>query len=223
MKTSSSGLSRRLVAGLFSALLGACAGSASAQVGMQPMQVGAMTVTLVYPTTALASRQTLGPFRIDVALGAPALEKRQRLIVISHGSGGSPLANHALAAAFAQAGFVVAQPLHEGNNFQDQRLAGPETFIKRPGEVTQVIDALAKEPRWAVRLALDKVGVHGMSAGGVTGLSLAGAQWRRLDLIRHCQNQAQDDEGFCFAGAASGPARTERQAAFDNVGTAPDA
>lgn len=223
MNTSSPRLFRRLAAGLFSALLGVCAGTASAQVGMQQMQVGAMTVTLIYPTATVASNQTLGPFSIDVALGASALDKRQRLIVMSHGSGGSPLADHALAAAFAQAGFVVAQPLHEGNNFRDQRLAGPETFIKRPGEVTQVIDALANDPRWAGRLALDKVGLHGMSAGGVTGLSLAGAQWRRLDLVRHCQAHAQDDEGFCFAGAVSAPARAERQASFDSADKTPEA
>jgi len=223
MNTPSRRLFRRLLAGIFSAVSGVIAGTASAQVGMQQMQVGAMTVTLVYPTTSVASTQALGPFSIDVALGAPALEKRQRLIVMSHGSGGSPLADHALAAAFARAGFVVAQPLHEGNNFRDQRLAGPETFIKRPGEVTQIIDALANDPRWSSRLALDKVGVHGMSAGGVTGLSLAGAQWRRIDLVRHCKAHEQADAGFCFAGANDAAARAGRQAAFDSADKTPEA
>ena len=223
MNTSSPHLSRSLVAGLLTALFGPCAGTASAQVGMQQMQVGAMAVTLIYPTTSVASTQTLGPFSIDVDLGAPALEKRQRLIVMSHGSGGSPLADHALAAAFAKEGFVVAQPLHEGDNYRDQRLAGPDTFVKRPGEVTQVIDALANNPRWSGRLALDQVGVHGMSAGGVTGLSLAGAQWRLLDLLRHCKAHAKDDEAFCFQGANSAAARAERQAAFDITDKTPEA
>lgn len=212
----------QLAGSLCAAALALSTGSAHAQVGQRQLQVGALPVTLTYPTAATAQTQTLGPFTIQVALNAPPRDQRQRLVVISHGTGGSAIADHALADKLARAGFVVAQPLHEGDNFRDQRLAGPESFDRRPREVTQVIDALARDPLWSSRLALDKVGVHGMSAGGVTGIALAGGQWRLLNLIRHCNHNAQADESFCFQGARDGAARAERQARYDQARWWPD-
>ena len=201
--------------------LGASA-AAQAQVGMSSWHVQARPVTLIYPTQAVSRLQSFGPFTIDVALNAAPVERRQRLIVISHGTGGSAIADHALAAALARAGFVVAQPQHEGDNWQDTRLAGPESFQRRPQEVIQVIDALAKDPKWSARLDLSQVGVHGMSAGGVTGISLAGGQWRMLNLVRHCQTHLKADESFCFQGAKDGAARAERQAGYDRARYVPE-
>lgn len=175
---------RSLAIGL---LLFTTAQAALAQVGLTEWRGGPMPVTLVYPTAAPVRTVTSGPFTIEAAADAPPREGRHRLVVMSHGTGGSAIADHALAARLAQAGFVVAQPLHEGDNFRDQRLAGPDSFRRRPAEVTRLIDALARDPAWSGRLALDKVGVHGMSAGGVTGIALAGGRWRLLNLVRHCQ------------------------------------
>ncbi|MCU0925163.1 MAG: hypothetical protein MUF44_03710 [Hydrogenophaga sp.] len=196
--------------------------AAQAQVGMTEWRAGALPVTLVYPTQTASSTHSFGPFSIDVALNAPPLNQRQRLVVISHGTGGSAIADHALAASLVRAGFVVAQPLHQGDNFQNQQDAGPVAFERRPQEVRQLIDALAQDPMWSTRLDLSKVGVHGMSAGGVTGLSLAGAQWRMLNLIRHCNRNAVADESFCFQGAQDGAARAQRQANYDRARYVPD-
>ncbi len=196
--------------------------SAQAQVGMTAFQAGAIEVTLTYPTTAQARPIALGPFSLEAALDGAPRDQRHRLVVMSHGTGGSATEHHALAAALADAGFVVAQPRHPGDNFRDASRTGPESFRQRPRDVMQVIDALAADPRWAARLALDKVGVHGMSAGGVTGLSLSGAQWRTLNLVRHCQTHAQDDEGFCFNGAKDDAARAERKASFDRARNVPE-
>lgn len=214
---------RRALQALAITLPLAAAGTAQAQVGMSEWRAGVLPVTLVYPTLATSKPLAMGPFTIDVAINAPALNQRQRLIVISHGTGGSAIADHALAATLARAGFVVAQPLHAGDNYTDTRDAGPVAFERRPREVTQVIDALAKDPMWSSRLDLSRVGVHGMSAGGVTGISLAGGQWRTLDLTRHCNLHAKDDESFCFQGAKDGAARAERQANYDRASHAPDA
>lgn len=177
----------------------------------------AKPVTIVYPTQAVARPTTFGPFSLDVAVDGPPNPRRHRLVVLSHGTGGSPLADHALASQLARAGFVVAQILHDGDNHLDQRLAGPESFRLRPIEAIRVIDALAADAAWSSRLDLSKVGVHGMSAGGVTALSLAGAQWRTLNLVRHCLAHPQDDEGFCFQGARTPEKRAERQARFDRA------
>lgn len=190
---------------------------APAQVGMATWHVQARPVTLVYPTDAPARPVAFGPFTLDVAMNAAPAPGRHRLVLMSHGSGGSPIPDHALAAQLARAGFVVAQLLHEGDNHQDQRLAGPASFERRPMEARRTLDALAADPFWSARLDLSKVGVHGMSAGGVTVLSLAGAQWRTLNLVRHCNKHREDDEAFCFQGALTPERRAERQARFDRA------
>lgn len=211
----------RVLRALVATLPLAAAGLAQAQVGLSEWQAGTLPVTLVYPTDAPNRPHSIGPFRIEVALNAPARSGRHRLIVMSHGAGGSPVADHALAAALARGGFVVAQLTHEGDNFRDQRLAGPRSFQRRPLEVIQAIDALAKDPVWSPRLDLSKVGVHGMSAGGVTGLALAGAQWRLLNTVTHC-NEHPDDEGYCFQGAKAPEKRAERQSNFNRAKGVPE-
>ena len=208
----------RHIAGLIF-LLG-LAGPAFSQVGMTIFPVGNMPVTLTYPTAATSKPTAFGPFTLDVAMNAPPREAVHRLVVMSHGTGGSALPDHALARSLVLAGFVVAQPLHQGDNYQDSSRAGPAAFESRPNEVRQTIDAMAASPVWGPRLKLDRVGVHGMSAGGVTGLSLAGAQWRLLNLIRHC-NSHPEDEAFCFQGALTPEQRAEREARFARARSVP--
>ncbi|MBS7806727.1 hypothetical protein [Variovorax sp. PCZ-1] len=200
----------------------ACGSAAQAQIGMSRIQAGAVPVTMIYPTEAIASPVSIGPFVLNVSRDAQPVAKVHRLIVLSHGSGGSDVSDHHLASTLARAGFVVAQPLHAGDNFRDASKAGPAAFQTRPREVTQVIDALSQHPIWSARLKLDQVGVHGMSAGGVTGLALAGAQWRTLNLVQHCNRVQDADEGFCYQGAASGTARRERQASMLRAQNVPE-
>lgn len=201
---------------------GLLCGPAQAQVGMARLQAGDLPVTLVYPTAEPARRLTLGPFELDVAPDAEPRPGRHRLIVMSHGTGGSPVSDHALAATLARAGFVVAQPLHRGDNYQDTRDAGPESWTRRPAEASRVIDLLASHPAWAQRVLTDRVGVHGMSAGGTTALQLAGAQWSVLSLVRHCQARGDEDFGFCFNGAPGAEAQSARRRQFDGLRDVPE-
>lgn len=174
-------------------------------VGMRQIQSGGMPITLVYPTTAAGQTITQGAFTLQVASNAqalPASTGKRSLIVLSHGTAGSALPDHALAATLARAGFVVAQPEHRGDNWQDFSRAGPESWKTRPQDVSETINALAQDPVLAPLLDTRRVGVHGMSAGGVTGLALAGAQWRMLDLSQHCARHMTEDIGFCLNGLA---------------------
>lgn len=200
------------------------AGDAARQpnIGMSEWHAGVLPVTLVYPTASAERSVTIGPFSIRVAPDAPPLPGHRPLIVISHGTGGSAVADHALAAALARAGFVVAQPLHQGDNYLDARDAGPVAFERRPSEVSAVIDDLARDPRWRQHLDLRKVGVHGMSAGGVTALSMAGAQWNLLTMVRHCNRHREADAGFCFQGAVTAEARADRVQRYERARWVPD-
>ena len=173
---------------------------AQAQVGMREITSKGMLITLVYPTPAKAQATRLGPFQLEVALGAELTSGRHALVVLSHGTGGSPLADHTLAATLARAGFVVAQPLHRGDNHRDANSAGPASWQTRPKEITEAIDAVAADTLWQGRIDTQRVGVHGMSAGGVSALSLAGAQWNMRSLIDHCNAHMDADIGFCLNG-----------------------
>jgi predicted dienelactone hydrolase len=196
--------------------------AATAQVGRTTLRVDELDVTLLYPTAEPARAVTFGPFTLQVAPQAVPTTGVRRLVVMSHGTGGSPMTDHAQGAALVAAGFVVAQPVHPGDNFADTSRAGPESWAERPRDVSRVIDALARDPAWQGRLALDRVGVHGMSAGGVTALTLAGGQWRVLDLVQHCLAHADDDLGFCFNGIVDRDARAARQARFERARHVPE-
>lgn len=176
--------------------------------GLRQIRAGDMPITLVYSTAAAPQTMSFGAFTLQVAHNAAPLAAasgKRALIVLSHGTAGSALPDHALAATLARAGFVVAQPEHRGDNWQDFSRAGPESWKTRPQDVSDTIDAVARDPALATLVDTRRVGVHGMSAGGVTGLTLAGAQWRMLHLVQHCAQHQSEDIGFCLNGLAGKP------------------
>lgn len=220
------GLRRRALAWLtLWPLLSLAALQAQAGVGMTELTAGDLPVTLVYPSDAPETTLKRGDFEMRVALdGAPsAASAPRRLVVMSHGTGGSAVSDHEMAATLARAGFVVAQPLHAGDNFKDLSKAGPVSWDTRPQEISRVIDVLAAHPVWGPRLQTDRVGVHGMSAGGGTALVMAGAQWTVLQLARHCMAHADEDFGFCFTGLTTPERQAERRAVYESLRGAPEA
>ena len=197
---------------------------ALAQVGMQNFQVGSMPVTLVYPTQETVKPQSFGAFQISVAMNAKPSVGNQRLIVMSHGAGGGGgLTEHQLSSTLVKAGYIVAHLMHAGDNYKDTSKAGPESWKTRPLEVSQVIDALAKDAQWSRLFDTNKVGVYGMSAGGVTALVLAGGQWSLLTMLKHCDAQMDADLGFCFNGLTEDKAgQAKRKAQFQSAARAPE-
>ena len=193
-----------LVLGLFLSF-----GAGHAQVAMRQMQAGDMPITLLYPTAAVAQTVERGPWTLQAAMNAPLLAvpspEKRRLVVLSHGTAGSLWPDYDLALTLVRAGFVVAQPLHRADNYLDFSKAGPESWRTRPSDVIETIDAVAKDTALATQVNTQRVGVHGMSAGGVTGLALAGAQWRMLDLVQHCARNLEDDIGFCLNSLGDKP------------------
>jgi predicted dienelactone hydrolase len=185
-----------------------------AQTGMAQLKAGELPITLVYPTAAANTTVSRGPFTLQAAVGAAPLRGNGRLVVLSHGTGGSATSEFDLASTLAAAGFVVAQPEHAGDNWRDYKLAGPESWKLRPVEVSQTIDAVAQDPRFGPLLDTTKVGVHGLSAGGVSALALAGGQWSLASLVNHCIAQQKTDANFCFNGLPHQADRDARAALF---------
>lgn len=160
-------------------------------------------VTVFYPTAAADRTVRRGPFVLAVAENAPPVRGNGRLVVISHGSGGNAWVHSDLARALVAAGFVVAVPLHHGDNAFDPSHPGPDSWKLRPDEISRAIDAVAQEPRFAPLLALDRVGLYGMSAGGHTALSFAGGRWSPAQFAQHCARHIAEDFPACVGLYAS--------------------
>jgi predicted dienelactone hydrolase len=123
------------------------------------------------------------------------------LIVLSHGTGGAPWVHADLATRLVNAGFVVAFPEHQGDNYKDMSKAGPASWKLRPMEVSHAIDTVARDPRFKTLLSFDQVGMYGMSAGGHTALSLAGGKWSPAAMRDHCEEHLDDDFPSCVGVA----------------------
>ena len=146
------------------------ASACHAQVGMRQIQSGDLPITLLYPTTAQTQPWIRSEFNLQVAPNAkpqPSPQGKRFLIVLSHGTAGSSEPDHDLASTLVRAGFIVAEPQHRGDNWQDFSKAGPESWKTRPDDIRETIDAVAEDKTLGPLLRTDRVGVHGMSAGGV--------------------------------------------------------
>src|SRR2546422_225115 len=176
---------------------------------------GSGPVTIFYSSESEAQPLKRGPFTLNFASQGAPLRGNGRLIVVSPGSGGSPWVHSDLARALVESGFVVAVPEHRGDNYKDLSAVGPESWKRRPTEVSRAIDAVGQDPRFAPLLALDKVGMYGMSAGGHTALSLAGGRWSPARFREHCEAHIAEDFQTCVGlatrlngGLLDGPKKT---------------
>jgi predicted dienelactone hydrolase len=182
-----------------------CSGNALAAVGLTQIAglEGDGPVTVFYPTGTEARELRRGPFALQVAEDGVPGRGNGRLVILSHGSGGNPWVHSNLARALVEAGFVAAFPEHRGDNFRDPSRPGPESWKRRPAEVSRAIDAVARDARFAPLLGLDRVGVYGMSAGGHTALTLAGGRWSPASFRRHCEKHLDEDFPACVGLATS--------------------
>src|SRR5262245_66555538 len=117
-------------------------------------------VTVFYPSDGESRPLGRGPFTLPAAWDGVPAKGNRRLVVISHGSGGSPWVHADLARALVEDGFVVAIPAHRGDNYKDPSTPGPESWQRRPVEVSRAIDAVSEDPRFRPLIVLDKVGMY---------------------------------------------------------------
>jgi predicted dienelactone hydrolase len=189
----------RLVCLLFAIAFAVGAPAAETSVGLTEIagKDGDGVFTVYYPSTGEAKPLKRGPFTFEMAHDGPPVRGNGRLIVISHGSGGSPWVHANLAHTLVADGFVVAMPQHRGDNFKDHSAPGPESWMQRPAEVSRTIDVVSQDQHFKPLLAVDKVGMYGMSAGGHTALSLAGGRWSPARFTQHCKAHIAEDFAAC--------------------------
>jgi predicted dienelactone hydrolase len=150
-----------------------------------------------YPSKAPETARTMAVFVLSAAWDAAPTRGNGALVILSHGSGGSATTYWDMARVLVGAGFVVAAPEHDGDNWQDQSKTGPDSWKQRPAEVSRAIDRVQADPRFAPLLEKGRVGVYGMSAGGLTALEFSGATWSVGRLVKHCADHFDGDLSFC--------------------------
>ena len=136
-----------------------------------------MRVFALYPSVDPEAPVRLGPYTIDVAVDGPPELGHFPIVVISHGSGGSPLTHRLLALHLAREGWLVLLLEHPGNNRDDNSLADTAAILEqRPRDVRAALDWAASPEGFGSAADTTRVGVVGHSLGGYTALALAGGR-----------------------------------------------
>jgi predicted dienelactone hydrolase len=139
-------------------------------VGFQTMQARAANgqafgIAVWYPSDSAARPTTLlGTRLMKVAADGEVSGQNLPLIVFSHGNGGGPGSHADLAMALAAAGYVVAAPMHTGDNYAGQSLAASATlFAGRVQELRATVDHLLSAWPGHTHINSSQVGAFGFS------------------------------------------------------------
>lgn len=141
----------------------------------------AFPVIICHPTQEPERQRSVGPYTISAAWDATPLPGDHPLLMLSHGSGSSPLVNRDLALSLARAGFVVGMPLHPGDNRDDRSLQGTlQNLQQRPRHLRLAIDTVLGESSLFPGNSPDGIALIGHSLGAYTVLAVAGGEPRTL-------------------------------------------
>lgn len=129
---------------------------------------------VMYPACTPEKTERLGPYTLSVSRNAAQQKGLFPLILISHGTGGSPLVYRTLARHLARSGFVVGMPEHPFNNRNNNSLEGTaENLTYRPRHLRMAADWFF-DSEFGRILKRDAVSVIGHFMGGYTALAAAG-------------------------------------------------
>ena len=201
------GLSLALMAGNASASVNSINGVGLVRIeAVDPVSLKPMDVAAFYPSLTGNTFTAIGPYDIDGERQLAIAPGEHPAIIISHGNSGGVWGHHDLASHLARAGFIVITLTHPGDNYQDSSGVGAiSTVYGRPLQISAALDAALKEPFLAPAIDKKRIAFIGFSAGGQTGLLLAGAKpdFSRLEI--YCASHS--DTALC---ENKGSIRTDR-------------
>ena len=137
-----------------------------------PMLTGAVGT----PCAAPAREVKLRSLRAPGVMNCPIVGDGLALVVISHGKSGWFGAYHDTAETLADAGFVVAAINHPGDNAFEASRTIASNAVTRPTDIKRLIDFMLDAWPDALKINRQHVGFFGHSAGGYTGLVIAGGR-----------------------------------------------
>ncbi len=132
-------------------------------------------VLIQYPTYEVSKQVTFGPYIMDVSPVAEVIEGHFPLVIISHGSGGSPILYRTISTFLAKNGYIVVMIEHNRNNRLNNELEGKDqNFTNRLRHIKLTIDFMYATNEFKEHLQPNCVAVIGHSIGASTALVLAG-------------------------------------------------
>ncbi|WP_260463908.1 prolyl oligopeptidase family serine peptidase [Burkholderia sp. Bp8963] len=198
-------LPARVVAGLFAACYAAgtphaadaCVPAANAGVsqliGPATPEVQSLPWLVWYPTDVPEQPKSEGRTRFAAARDAVPRSGRYPLIVLSHGSGGTPMTHWKTARYFARRGYVVLAIVHRDDNAVDSSGSSTlEVWRARPKQWSAALDALLAS-HYAQFIDRQRIAAVGFSAGAYTALAVGGARPSSLALDDYCLAHPQSD------------------------------
>jgi intracellular septation protein A len=182
---------------------GACAVGFQ-QAGAPDPEGQPLELDIWYPSDAPATSRPLGLFQQVVAADAPISGSQLPLVVISHGTGGGAETHYDTALALAEAGFIAVAVTHTGDNWRDHAYSfTARNFIERARHIKLTIDYMLTAWSSRDRVAAERIGAFGHSAGGFTVLVAIGGNPELARLGAYCREHP-DDWG-CQRALARGP------------------
>jgi predicted dienelactone hydrolase len=130
---------------------------------------------VMYPTNTPEKAENFGPYCLNISRNAKLQDGVLPLVLISHGTGGTPLVYRTLARHLARNGFIVGMPEHPFNNRNNNTLEGTvKNLTIRPRHISTAVDWFFNSKDFARILKPNTVSLIGHSMGGYTALAAAG-------------------------------------------------
>lgn len=151
-----------------------------------------ISAAIWYPTSSSPSFALLGLAGERVAKDGAVLGDHLPVVVISHGTGGTPFGHADTAVALASNGFVVVAPMHSGDNFRnDSDVGKPNWLPNRERDIARALDMVTTT--WKDRSHVDQqhIGFFGFSAGATTGLVAVGGQPDLQKIWSQCSSRPE--------------------------------
>lgn len=167
-------------------------------------------VAILYPTSSKPRWTWFGIAAVKLAPDGAIDGKKLPLVVISHGNYGTQASHLDTVLALVEAGYVVAVPLHHGDNFQDTSQVGTSDWIvNRARHIARANDYMLRQWQGRAHVDATKIGVFGYSAGGVTGLVTIGGTPDFARVGPHCNAKREFICDLLKPGALRVPAASE--------------
>ena len=173
-----------------------------------------------YPAAADAveTDHDYGLGRGHVAEGAPAIDARCPVILLSHGAFGAAANYSWIAEHLACRGYLVVGVSH----FLESYMYGPETIDPtsatrpwlRPRDCSFALDHVMRQPPFDRCVDVTRVGALGHSSGGATVIALAGAVYDPVAMERYCASDAARLDRGCAYSRGAPPTAGADEAAF---------